>query len=473
MRRAYPVEQIRTAERALMATTPEGALMQRAAAGLAAACSDLLGRTYGARVLVVAGSGSNGGDALHAAALLARRGAVAKALLLDPDRAHAGGLAALRAAGGRTVSRVEPADLALDGIVGIGGAPGLRPQAAEVVDELQRLRVPVVAVDVPSGIDVDGGTLDGPHVWADLTVTFGAHKVGLLVGPAEQAAGPVHLVDIGLGAQLGVPAVRALHAADVTERLGGAVPSPAAQKYTRGVVGVSAGSAGYTGAGLLCVAGAACGLAGMVRFAGEDTVADLVRGRFPEVVVGEGRVQAWVVGSGGGGGAQQALRRALDDGVPVVVDADALRHVPAQLGTPALLTPHAGELARMLDVPRDDVERAQLWHVRTAAERYGCAVLLKGHSTLVASPSGDVFANPTGTSWLATAGAGDVLAGMCGAVLAATRCSPAEAGALAAWLHGAAATLAGRGGPVVAGAVAAALPEVLRDLLSGSDADAC
>lgn len=471
MLRAYTVEAVRSAEHALMSTLAASTLMDRAAAGLAAACGDFLGRTYGAQILVLAGSGNNGGDALYAGALLARRGAVVRALLLDPAKTHVGGLAALRRAGGRVVQRVAPADLVIDGIVGIGGAPGLRPPAAAAVADVTRLHMPVVAVDVPSGIDVDGATLKGPHVVADLTVTFGAYKLGLLVDPAAGAAGVVHYVDIGLAARLPPPAVRALQAQDVASFLLRAVPGAADHKYTRGVVGVAAGSPDYTGAGLLATAGAACGLAGMVRFLGSESVADLIRIRFPEVVIGGGRVQAWVVGSGGGGGSEQALRRALDERVPVVVDADALRHIPDRFPAPALLTPHAGELAGMLAVERASVEARPLHHARVAAQRWGVTVLLKGARTLVISPGGEVVVNTTATPWLGTAGAGDVLAGLCGAVLAASGSSPMLAGAVAAWLHGAAATLVSQGGPIVAGDVAAALPHVIRRVLAPADGD--
>ncbi len=467
VRQAYPVAAVREAEAALMARLPEGALMQRAAAGLAAACTELLGAArcgvYGARVLVVAGSGDNGGDALYAGARLARRGARVETLLLTPDKAHQGGLADLREAGGRVVDRVGPADLVLDGIVGIGGSGGLRRDAAAVWEQVRRLDAVVVAVDVPSGIGVDDGTLDGDHVDADVTVTFGAYKVGLLAGPGARAAGVVHLVDIGLDEHLAGPAVTALTADDVADALAEVAPGPADHKYTRGVVGVAAGSAEFTGAGLLAVAGASCGLAGMVRYDGPPEVADLVRARHAEVVVGPGRVQAWVVGSGGGGDAAGVLERARGDEVPLVVDADALQHVSGPLGVPALLTPHAGELAGLLGVERAEVEADPLGVARRAARRLEAVVLLKGDRTVVTD--GDTaYANTTGTPWLGTAGAGDVLAGLCGAVLAG-RPDPLRAGALAAWLHGAAATYAGGGGPVMAHEVAAALPRVLRDLL--------
>ena len=199
MRSAHTVDQVREAETALMARLPDGVLMQRAAAGVAYAVLDLLGHGYGARVLLLVGAGNNGGDALYAGALLARRGVLVHALLLDPDRAHAEGLAALRQAGGRVVDAVDRAprpDVVVDGIVGIGGSGGLRADAARVVAALAG--VPVLAVDTPSGVEVDTGRVDGPHVRADVTVTFGTHKVAHLVDPAAMACGAVHLVDLGL-----------------------------------------------------------------------------------------------------------------------------------------------------------------------------------------------------------------------------------------------------------------------------------
>ncbi len=459
MRWAHMVEQVRAAEDELLARVPEGALMQRAAAGLAYAVTDLLGGAYGRRVVLLVGAGNNGGDALYAGAALARRGAAVEAWPLA-DQVHAGGLAALRRAGGRVSEPREDhaADVAVDGIVGIGGRPGLREPAVRALARLAG--VPVVAVDTPSGVDVDTGELDGPHVRAALTVTFGTHKVAHLVDPASAACGVVHLVDLGL--DLPAAAVEALQPADVRRLL----PRPAlhAQKYSRGVVGVRAGSAQYPGAARLAVAGASCGLAGMVRYVGE--AADAVHADRPEVV-GEGRVQAWVVGSGGGEAAGEALAAAVADGVPVVVDADGLAHVEGPLPVPAVLTPHAGELAAMTGADRADVEARPLHHARSAARRYDAVVLLKGRHTLVAEPAdagGRVRVTTTGVPWLATAGAGDVLAGVVGALLA-TGLAPYDAASVGSWVHGAAATLASRGGPVTAGDVARALPETLREVL--------
>ena len=480
MRSAHTVEQVRAAEATLMARLPEGALMQRAASGLAHAVLDFLGHAYGRRVLVLAGSGDNGGDALYAGAMLARRGVGVQALLLNPEKAHGGGVCALKAAGGVVVADLRRTpDVVLDGIVGIGGRGGLRPDAAAVVERLRG--IPFIAVDVPSGVHVDTGQVDGPHVKAAVTVTFGTHKIAHLVDPAARACGAVHLVDLGidlglgldLGIDLGIdlpePAVTALQARDVAALL--PVPDPNNHKYTRGVVGVRAGSKEYPGAGVLCVSGAASGLAGMVRYdpptgSGQEA-ADLVRGKHPEVVVSDGRVQAWVVGSGGGADAEQALKSSLEDGVPVVVDADGLAHVTGPLGVPALLTPHAGELARMLDVERAEVDADQLHCVREAARRFGSVVLLKGRHTLVATPDGDVRATTVGVPWLATAGSGDVLAGLCGALLACGL-SPFDAGAVGSWVHGAAAAHASRGGPITATDVARAIPDVCRMLLAPS-----
>ena len=456
MRCAHTVEQVRAAEAELMARLPEGALMQRAATGLAYAVLDLLGSAYGRRALLLVGSGDNGGDALYAGALLARRGVQVQAWLLS-DRGHAGGVAALRAAGGRTISGgPDRPDVVVDGIVGIGGRGGLRADAVAALEAVQG--VPVVAVDTPSGVGVDTGELDGPHVTATVTVTFGTHKVAHLVDPAAAACGVVHLVDIGL--DLPDAPVESLQPEDVAALL--PRPHGEVQKYQRGVVGVRAGSPQYPGAALLSVSGASSGLCGMVRYVGDAAVADRVREVHPETV-GPGQVQAWVVGSGGGEHAGDELRAALADGVPTVIDADALGHVDGPVPVPAVLTPHAGELARMLGAERAEIEARPLAHVRHAAAAYDCVVLLKGRHTLVASPEGRVRATTTGTPWLATAGAGDVLGGLIGALLAAGL-TPYDAASVGSWLHGTAATLAARRGPLVAGDVARALPAAVRSL---------
>ncbi len=225
------------------------------------------------------------------------------------------------------------------------------------------------------------------------------------------------------GSTCRLAAVTAFQSHDVAALL--PTPDGETQKYARGVVGIRAGSERYPGAGVLSTSGAASGLCGMVRYAGGAP--HTVLAAHPEVVVGEGRVQAWVVGSGGDTHARAWLIAALEADVPLVVDADALQHVKRPVGPPALLTPHAGELAAMLGVERAEVEADQLAFVRRAAAEYAATVLLKGHHTLVAEPDGRVRVTTSGTPWLAVAGAGDVLGGLCGALLAAGL-SPYDAG---------------------------------------------
>ncbi|MCX6398960.1 MAG: NAD(P)H-hydrate dehydratase [Propionibacteriales bacterium] len=467
MLRAHTVEQVRVAEATLLARLPEGALMQRAAYGLACAVLDFLGSAYGRRVVLLVGSGDNGGDALYAGVVLARRGVQVEAWLLS-ERVHEGGVAALRAVGGRVRSLVEevaprpsrdlPFDVVIDGIVGIGGRPGLRPNAVAALAALEG--VPVVAVDVPSGVDVDTGAIDGPHVTATLTVTFGTHKGCHLLDPAALACGAIDLVDIGLA--LPEAPIEGLQPVDVAVLL--PRPGPQAHKYTRGVVGIRAGSATYPGAGLLSVSGASCGLAGMVRYDGDPAVVDRLREQHPEVV-GPGRVQAWVVGSGSDTGAEQAFRDSLADGVPVVVDADALAFADLARGQSAVLTPHAGELAAMLGADRAEIEARSLEFALRAAREYDAVVLLKGRHTVIAEPGGRVRVTTSGTPWLATAGAGDVLGGLIGTLLAGGL-DPFDAASVGSWLHGAAAALAASDGPLVAGDVARALPALIASLIS-------
>jgi NAD(P)H-hydrate repair Nnr-like enzyme with NAD(P)H-hydrate dehydratase domain len=174
-----------------------------------------------------------------------------------------------------------------------------------------------------------------------------------------------------------------------------------------------------------------------------------------------------VAGSGGGDDAADQLALALDDGVPVVVDADALEHLPVTMLVPSLLTPHAGELAGMLGVERGEVEADPLGHAIRAAHRWGATVLLKGPRTLVATQSRVTRVNLTGSPWLGTAGAGDVLAGFAGSLMA-SGLHPHDAGSVAAFLHGIAATRANPDGPVTASAVARALPGTLADFIAGN-----
>jgi ADP-dependent NAD(P)H-hydrate dehydratase / NAD(P)H-hydrate epimerase len=488
MRYAHEVGKVRAAERALMARLPDGALMQRAAAGLASVCARVLPAVYGARVVLLVGGGDNGGDALYAGARLARRGARVRAVQAG-SKIHEGGLGALRAAGGRLLDgdpadAIAGADLIVDGLTGIGGTGALRDPHARLAALASEAPGTVVACDVPSGVDAGTGRVEGDAVHADITVTFGTHKPGLLIDPGASHCGVVELVDIGLGDDLPDPDVVAARPADVRPP----DPSPESDKYRRGVVGILAGGDEYTGAAVLSTGGAVHGGAGMVRFASVAHPVELVRQRWPEVVTTViepgphdpkvleriGRVQAWVAGPGLGTGeaAESLLAAVLSTDLPVLVDADGLTVLARRRDlllrpAPTLLTPHAGELSRLIGVPREDIEARRLEHVRRAAAELSATVLLKGSTTLVAEQDRPVRVNPTGTPRLATAGTGDVLSGLIGALLAGGM--PAlDAAASGAYLHGLAARLASAPHPAAAEApisaydVVTALPGAFR-----------
>jgi len=478
MREAYQVDAVRTAERAEMAVVPDGTLMQRAAFGLAAAGTAILQRTpgyvYGARVTVLAGTGDNGGDALYAGALLARRGA--RVTAITPGKAHEQGLAALLGAGGRLAGAITDTDLIIDGLLGIGGRGGLREPFADLARQADRAGATVVAVDLPSGIDADTGAVDGPAITADVTITFGAIKPGLLIDPGASHAGAVHLVDIGLDLTAAEPAARAPQQDDIADLL----PRPGAEsdKYRRGVLGVLAGSDRFGGAAVLATGGAIRGGAGMVRVVTSDQAAPAVRQHWPEAVITgygtePGRVQAWVAGPGMGTSdeARDRLRTVLRADVPVLVDADGLTLLPDDIRArtaPTLITPHAGELGRLLQADPNDIEAHRLHYATRAAAELNITVLLKGSTTIIASPGcATVTVNPTGTPWLATAGSGDVLSGLAGALLA-QGLSTHDAAMAAAYLHGLAGRLAAGGAPISAADIIGALPGAIRTVTENS-----
>lgn len=468
----YRVATVRAAEQALVRTLPDGSLMDRAAAGLAAYCTRWLPRVYGARVVILAGGGDNGGDALFAGALLARRGASVVAVALHEDRLHRGGAAALRRAGGRiraldTIPEltvvVQQADLILDGIVGIGTTGDLRAPADELVEAANDTTGLRVAVDLPSGVDPDTGVVDGPAFRADHTVTFGAIKLGLTVGEGREHVGDLEVVDIGLGPHLGSPAALRLTDDDVAAFLPRAGDGD--DKYSGGILGLASGSAGYPGAAVLSVGAALEMRSSLVRYVGPAAAG--VSSAWPEAVVtggapaDAGRVQAWAVGPGLGRDrrAGQVLSDVLGTDVPAVVDADGLRLLverPELLHrrtAATVLTPHDRELMAFgVSLGSDRVSAAA-----ELATRLGVTVLLKGAATIVVDPAGQTYVNATGTPALASAGTGDVLTGMIGSLLAAGL--PAGlAAAAGAHLHGRAGQLAERAGALRATDVIEAIP---------------
>lgn len=503
MRRAHPVEVIRAAERPLIeaaaAAGDPDAVMRRAAAGVAHHTAALLrertGGVYGRSVLLLVGSGDNGGDALYAGAILRGRGCRVEAVQLSPDRVHERGLAALRRAGGRVHgaeavgSHVPIFDVAVDGVVGLNGRGPLRDPAARIVGGLAAAGVPWVAVDLPSGIDADTGTVHEPHVRATLTVTFGLLRRAHLLASPE--CGRVELVDIGLTEPpAGPDTVRCPDPGEVGRHW--PVPGPGDDKYTQGVVAVRAGSERYPGAAVLCVSAAVAATSGMVRYVGSG--ADAVLAARPEVVchptvADAGRAQAWIVGPGGGTGpdAVADIDAVLAEGRPTVLDADALTCVathPVLLRSatsPVLLTPHAGEFDRLTGGwDRGDRPGALRRYVARLRDRgIEATVLLKGRVTLV-DDGETAFAVDSGSSWAATAGSGDVLSGIVGALLASGRAahgSPAWPAVEAATVHGEAARRAahrhsvgaggargGPGAPIGASDLLAAIPGAISAL---------
>ena len=456
MLEAYGVDTIRAHEATAIAQVGDDTLMQRAAGGLAAAVTRaavrLLGRVYGARIMILVGPGNNGGDALFAGARLAGRGAAVTAVrcLGTP---HERGLAALRAAGGRLIDLGDldlvkdlrvPADerpetdLVVDGVLGIGGRPGLPDDVAQLAHDLALFSIPTVAVDLPSGVGADTGAVPGAAFWATQTVTFGELKPCHLIEPARQRCGVVDVVDIGLGQ---VPPGTSdlwlwqMEVEDLAMRW--PYPDARSDKYSRGVVAIDSGSDTYPGAAIMNVHGAVHAGAGMVRFLGSERPAQVIGAQLPNVVFAPGRVQAHLLGSGWGERADGAevLQEALESGLPTVVDADGLKYLPEQLPDHWLLTPHAGELAALLGEQRSWVTDDPVRAVRAGVARTGATVLLKGATQLVAQPHSDyVWVALPGPGWTGQAGSGDTLGGMCAAVMAAGR-SAAEAAVLATSLQ--------------------------------------
>lgn len=484
----HSVASIQAAEHAHEAELASGVLMERASTGLAHSVLRLLkqvrGSVVGAHVVLAIGSGNNGGDALFAGAYLAKRGLRVDALTVD-DRVHDLGRQAFVRSGGtvrnwtkddpKLLELLEGADVIIDGLVGIGATGALRGPAVEMVAGMNASQALRIAVDIPSGIDADTGRVLGVAFDADLTVTFGAVKPGLVIAPGKQFAGGIELIDIGIGAALGLPIARVVQGDDLASN----IPEPGFgdHKYRRGVVGVAAGSDSYPGAALLCVGGALAGDPGMVQFLDrEDGIARIVVTQYPEIVstasvesapIASSRVSAWVCGPGyPASDLDHAVVDAiLRTGVPVVLDAGALtllalstdlRLLVHERPGVTVITPHEGELARLTNaVGATSVgEVGRLHAAMHIAQALDAVVLLKGPGSIIAAPDGNCYVDVDGGPVLATAGSGDVLAGMIGSLLAGAQArgelgstaDVARVVAVGCALHGRAGALAGAGG---------------------------
>lgn len=446
-----PEEMGRADAAAIAAGVPGARLMEAAGRAVARAA---MSRFRPCRTLVLAGPGNNGGDGYVAARLLERAGwPVAVAALARPAGGSDAAAAAARWRGPVLPFAPEAAaraGLVIDAVFGAGLA---RPVEGLVAATLAAARGPVLAVDVPSGLDGATGQVRGFAPRAALTVTFFRLKPGHLLLPGRDLCGEVLLADIGLPAAV-LDTVRPAcwEAAPGLWRL--PEPDPAAHKYSRGLVTVLAG-AGMTGAARLVAAGARRAGAGLVTLAAPDrATAAVLRAGDPGVIVSEAplgdlladpRRGTWVVGPGlaPDPATLAAFDAILAAGRQVVADAGLLAAAagaPGRLRGAAVLTPHAGEFARLFGPPGED----RLAAARAAAARCGAVVLLKGPDTVIAAPDGRAAINRHAPGWLATGGTGDVLAGIVAALLAAGM-PPFEASAAAAWLHGEAALRCGPG----------------------------
>jgi NAD(P)H-hydrate epimerase len=479
-------------------------LMERAGAGVAAAVSEL---EPAGLVRIVCGKGNNGGDGLVAARSLLDMGIEAESLLLWPASELSGDAVAnyerLVSAGG-TVKDVTADDLpsalagtavAVDAILGTGFSGAPRAPVDDAIDALNDLDCPVVAVDVPSGADASTGAVEGKCVRANTTVTFHASKLGLWIRPAKEFAGRVEIVDIGIPVEVSAPADAEAKAALIRPGVLDLVPRRAAgsTKFSSGSVLVIGGSTGLTGAVCLACEAAMRAGAGWVRAAVPaslnvvfeqkltevmtvplpDADGDLQADKVDRVLEAAERADSVVLGPGlgrapGAFELARALVAALDR--PLLVDADGLNALAGELElvagrkAPTVLTPHTGELARLLGKESAEISERRLAHAREAAERSQATVVLKGDDSIVAEVAGGIGVSPGGSAGLATAGTGDVLSGVIGAFLAKklgpfeASCAGVQAHAQAGWI---AATQLGVDS-VIASDVITALPGALR-----------
>ena len=466
-------------------------LMERAGEGLATVVAR---RVPAGRIVVVCGKGNNGGDGLVASRLLRQAGRELDVLAVAPLEELRGDAAEqLRRLPGEPpapfdAGRFKRAGGIVDALLGTGASGP--PREPAVIEAMNAAGAPIVAADVPSGVDASNGEVAGPAVRAVATATFHLAKPGLWIHPGKAHAGDVEAIDIGIPKRPPVEPCIGLIRPDVL----GEMPrrTPESTKFSTGVVFVIGGSSGLTGAPTMAAMAAMRAGAGYVTVGAPASIQPAFSIRLLEAMTSglpeaDGsltaeavepalkairRADAVVLGPGlGRSEGAQAFARAMYErvDVPLVVDADGLNALAGifdklpQRRWPTVLTPHAGELARLLDVKADEVGRARLAHSRDAAARSRAIVVLKGDDTLVAATSGFVAISPGGAPGLATAGTGDVLSGVLGAMLA-KGLAPAHAACAGAFVHLRAGQLAAEphgADAVIASDVIARLPQAL------------
>jgi NAD(P)H-hydrate epimerase len=481
---------------AIAAGTPGTALMERAGSGLAMIAAHVLPE---GPIAILCGKGNNGGDGFVAARLLHAAGRDVRVLTTSVAEDSTGDAAHNLARLAVRPRPFDPAALegctgAIDALLGTGVAGAPRGAVARAIRALRASGLPVVACDVPSGVDADTGAIPDPEivVHAVATVTFAAAKPGLWIAPGKMHAGAVHVIDIGVRAEADAR-IGLLGDDDVLDDL----PSRGASstKFTGGHVVACGGSRGLTGAVCLTAEAAARAGAGYVTACVPRSLEAIFEVKLTEVMTrglpdadghlfpeaADGVLDALAAHGGvltlGGGlgrtdGALACARAvAVRAAAPLVLDADGLAafagepEALAARTAPTILTPHAGELGRLLGTGSDAVQARRLDSVQDAARRTGAIVVLKGDDTLIADPDGRVAVSEGGAPALATAGTGDVLAGVCGAFLAAglqpwhAACAAVRAhvlaGRAAAAPHGPDGVIAGDVVAALAGAIAA------------------
>jgi ADP-dependent NAD(P)H-hydrate dehydratase / NAD(P)H-hydrate epimerase len=497
---------------------PSLLLMENAALRVVEAAEQMLRAGGGRRVTVVAGKGNNGGDGLAAARHLFGRGwDVTVWLVADPESVQGDARVNLEivrqvgvplhsgarrsgVSGDATTSSLPSAfeaDLIIDALLGTGvrGAP--TGGIAEAITAIERSPAPVLAVDLPSGLEADTGAVPGPCVTADRTVTFALPKRGLLVYPGRGRVGEIVVVDIGIPRTLLDDPALETHWITAALATGLLPARPAdGHKGTFGRAFVLAGSPGMTGAATLCSEAALRVGAGLVTLGIPASLNPILEVKLteamtlplPETETHAHSVRAWdaiaervaasdVVAMGPGMGRHletaELVKRVLRERRgPLVMDADALNalgvvgRLPAPEPAQVVITPHAGEMARLLGTNPDDVQSNRLATAERAARELGCVVVLKGAGSIVAAPDGRLWIGPAGTAALATGGTGDVLTGVI-AGLIAQRLTPLDAAIAGVFIHGRAgerlAETVGDAG-TLAGDLLPLLPRVLREL---------
>lgn len=498
----YSIAELRAIEQAASQSLPQGTLMQRAGQAAASHALKILhGLEGGAgghmRVLVLAGPGDNGGDALEAAAHLAGSGIevlvwqAPEARATSPEREQALSRARNSAArlitadaGSASALAAVPWDLVIDGLFGIGAARPLAGECREVVLHVNQLDCPVLALDVPSGLQADTGVVDGVAIRASHTLTFIGDKPGLHTGDGRDYAGEVDIAGLAIDPLLLAPANAQLNGLHLFARHLRARRHNS-HKGSYGSLAVIGGAQGMAGAPILAARTALHAGAGRVTIAFPDHPPafdggqpELMCRRAQDVDLTGLHFSALVAGPGLGSvdraDTVELLQRALDSDSPLVLDADALNLMAAEpelqsalalRAGATILTPHPLEAARLLDLTTAEVQADRLAAARQLAAQLNVIVVLKGSGTVIAAPDGAVVINTSGGPALATAGTGDVLAGLCGSLLA-QGWNEWDAALGAVWLHGAAADalVASGAGPI--GLTASELIPALRKLIN-------